>query len=783
MPTSDPSSAEPTVFGPAKHPNAPLVHPVAEFPSVAVNQESGTASEEVGAPREEAATISAGTPRRIETPVKVSNRSSDSIPDGLGRYQRIQEVARGGCGIVDRVVDRALQREVAVKRLIGDQGISDRLRHQFMHEARVTSQLQHPGIVPVHELGVADHEGEQAEAYYVMKLLEGDTLHQQIQSRHNEARARCRYKPISQHQLTEAITPLLERFIDTCEAVAYAHEQGIIHRDLKPANIMVGEFGETIVLDWGLASKIQSDEQSKASQRWVSGTPAYMSPEQARGESDRLDQRSDIYSLGMILYEIVAGKSPYTGLGTDEVLAQVKQAGEKPLQLSKRNVAPALNSMIQTATSSDRDKRYDSASELADDVRRFIAGAAVSVHRDSMIDRIVRWCKRNRTIATTIAVSTLVLLIASCLFGVVIHRAHRAELAARIDAESSHRSAVENMIDARDAADQWLVGLSGSLDFFPGMEPVRHELLEKAIKQYQRLIDQPVWSPRAMEKGVEHPAESVVWLERAKCHLRLGDLFRLTNDPITAIAYYDQANTILSNLDETSPDVRIEQVNTWIGQLMVDDSAKAVQSTTDRYRQRLRDMLPTERSEKISNDVAKAASASVRLELAAHQRHQREQKHTASVADLATATETARWLARVRQESHHHRLSHTAQTELAKLLVSNGDVDDAVDVYQSLISDLGQQWPDEDEHPEQLQRLARAQRQLADLLARQGRKQAAIARYQDSIDGLRRAWKLLDADAFFGAELDSTEQELRQLVTGETKHDDGLEKDGHDRTN
>ncbi len=230
------------------------------------------------------------------------------LPAHPGRYELGEEVGRGGMGAVLRARDPHLNRELAVKVLRGG-GEPESLR-RFVEEAQVCSQLQHPGIVPVHDLGRL----EDGRPFFAMKLVQGRTLAELLRKRAQPA---------------DDLPRFLDIFGQVCQAVGYAHSRGVIHRDLKPSNVMVGAFGEVQVMDWGLAKVLRPHERGAAAfsavrtvrsasgdesrEGQAMGTPAYMAPEQARGEVDSLDERADVFGLGAILCEILTGRPPFAG--------------------------------------------------------------------------------------------------------------------------------------------------------------------------------------------------------------------------------------------------------------------------------------------------------------------------------------------------------------------------------------------------------------------------------------------------------------------------------------
>jgi len=301
-------------------------------------------------------------------------REISRAPDLTGtKYRLVRELARGGMGAVYLAEDPELNRQVALKVLhvVDPPGAgSGEVVRRMWREARIIARLEHPGIVPVHDVG----ELPDGRVFYVMKLVQGRRLDQYRQS-------------------ASPRSDLLRVFQKACEAVAFAHSQGVIHRDLKPENIMVGSFGEVLVMDWGVAKVLsvaapeswpagQSPEACGTQYGAVLGTPAYMAPEQARGQTDQIDQRADVYALGGILHFLLTGDTPRSAA------AGQARGGASPPR--------PLRAVCRKAMAQDPAERYPSAAELSADVARFLDSLPVGAYRENLLERAWRVLSRNR---------------------------------------------------------------------------------------------------------------------------------------------------------------------------------------------------------------------------------------------------------------------------------------------------------------------------------------------------------------------------------------------------
>ena len=319
-------------------------------------------------------------PGRAPRPDEAESATTETA--AAGRYRPVQFHAKGGLGEVLRAEDSELHREVALKRIQPRHAHDPASRHRFVQEAEITARLEHPGIVPVYGM-VTDDDGQPC---YAMRFIEGPTLGDAIQEFHEADKIPGRDP--GEHSL--ALRKLLGHFIAVCNTIAYAHSRGIIHRDLKPGNIMLGKYGETLVVDWGLAKSFERTEAERASGEQTlaptsetnpegatlpgqaRGTPAFMSPEQAEGRQDEMGPASDVFSLGATLYTLLTGQPPYPG-DIYKALQKARRGEFPPPRQVKAAIAQGLEAVCLKAMALMPEERYASAKEMADEVEKWLA--------------------------------------------------------------------------------------------------------------------------------------------------------------------------------------------------------------------------------------------------------------------------------------------------------------------------------------------------------------------------------------------------------------------------
>ena len=416
---------------------------------------------------------------RIEAQASVGEVLSQR--PGEEKYVVASEIARGGMGVILRAVDRDIRRDVAMKVLLSER--KDRSRERFVEEAQIAGQLEHPNIVPVHDLGV-DADGR---LFFTMKLVQGKSLGELLdQRRRPEIAAQMAADPQAapEHSLARS----LQVYLAVLNAIAFSHDRGVIHRDLKPDNVMVGDFGEVLVMDWGLAKvtrrtgsakawthqhvratnlgqlaagrgkgrtplvlpepgrSLATDERLKtlvegfASQseeidgKAIEGTPAYMAPEQARGELSEVDERSDIYSLGAILYELLTLSPPVRGRSVRAILDDVVAGRilEPESRAPERTIPPELSAIAMKALARDKETRYQTVLELRRDIELYLDDRQVSAKEDTTWEALVKLVRRNQEVVTAIVVCLVIVVgVTIFLFNAIIKQRHRYQQSAR----------------------------------------------------------------------------------------------------------------------------------------------------------------------------------------------------------------------------------------------------------------------------------------------------------------------------------------------------------------
>jgi hypothetical protein len=369
----------------------------------------------------------------------------DLAPPGAERYRLGAELGRGGMGRVVEAFDVQLGRTVAVKEVLPRGGSN--VERRFEREVQITARLEHPSIVPLYDSG----RSSDGRPFYVMRRVTGRPLDQLFERRTT---------------LPERLV-LLPNLLAAIDAIGHAHHRGIIHRDLKPANILVGENGETIVIDWGLAKVIGDDDDSlepdaptpadslQTQAGAVFGTPGFMPPEQARGEGSTA--HGDVFALGATLYQLLAGRPPIAGATATDVIASTIQRRITPIAIAAPNAPVELHAIVEKALALEPRDRYANAELLADDVRAFLTGQLVAAHRYTRRERVARYAKRHRA---PLSVAALAIAALAVLAWIGVHRIvveRDLARAAERDAVAQRKVALEAETEMREHNDELML--------------------------------------------------------------------------------------------------------------------------------------------------------------------------------------------------------------------------------------------------------------------------------------------------------------------------------------
>lgn len=371
--------------------------------------------------------------------VTVAARAGDQDARVMqGRYEIIRKLGQGGLGRVWLARDVNLNRYVALKEISHAAGASETVIERFKHEAEITGRLDHPSIVPIYQLG---EDQETGRAFYTMRFLGRATLQDSI-SEYHERREEGDEDPM-------LLRRLLSAFVNVCHAIGHAHSRKVIHRDLKPENVVIDSFGQVIVIDWGLAKVIDDasveslmdsvgvGSADRTSEGQVLGTPLYMAPEQAAGRLDELDHRTDIYGLGSILFAIITSYAPHektqkesidSGVGARGMISVIASGITPAARDALPNADPALEAICLKAMARRRYARYQVATDLAEDVQRWMAGEPVTAYQENTWQRVNRWISQHQRLSQTLIGAAMVVLVALTTLGMAARQAYLAEL-------------------------------------------------------------------------------------------------------------------------------------------------------------------------------------------------------------------------------------------------------------------------------------------------------------------------------------------------------------------
>ncbi len=428
----------------------------------------------------------------------------------FGRYQITRRIGKGGMGEVLKAFDPAIRREVAIKLLAPRGKDPGAVVDKFVQEARITGQLEHPNIVPVYELAL---DGADAASYFSMRLVRGRSLAEVLRELAQAEAEAIGHRP-NRRFLTvppglRDAYPLgrrLSDFVKVCDAVAFAHSRGVIHRDLKPSNVMVGQFGEVLVVDWGLAKVVGAPDAPAAGEGppaidasgqavetidgTVIGTPSYMPPEQAEGSVEEVDPRSDVYSLGATLYELLTLRQPYVGESKTDVLAQVVRG--RLLPPSRRappwRIPRELDAVVLRAMAHAQEDRYPTVEALKADVEAFLEGRTLRAARYNTVQVLGKWIVRHRAFSASVA---CLVLAATIVLGIDSEQEKLARDRKVRTAVAAARARLESVADAtalrrkrsRPATGGEMLGdLSGDWEYWE--TTAQRQAREESLKAY-----------------------------------------------------------------------------------------------------------------------------------------------------------------------------------------------------------------------------------------------------------------------------------------------------------
>jgi serine/threonine protein kinase len=489
------------------------------------------------------------------------------------RYLIGETLGEGGMAVVHHATDVQLQRPVAVKRLRTEYAVQQEARQRFFAEAEILANLDHPGTTSVFEAGLLPD----GDCFYAMKKVRGKTLRELMDER------------IPEDLIDRANRAhFIEIFIRVCQAVAAAHKQAVIHRDLKPENIMVDDLGVVYVMDWGLAKQLVEDEDGSQSdsQRTqlgaVMGTPAYMSPEQASGHAAESDRQTDVFSLGVMLYELLTGTNPFRGESPVESMKGVMYHDPEAPRKHNPRIDRTLSAITMKALDKDPFRRYRSAVELAEDLRRYREFFPVSAIAPTKIERLANWSRRRPRLAAILATlaGVIVIGILATTFQASVENTRVANGYGIIDEIEDRIAAIETEIES--LAEQ-----------LPGLEsgPERR-VIENRLAELQAEFEMAEQDRMAIALAItgftilspEQRAREIIRqsiFEEIEEHFSVGDYYRARAGIRFALRYQDDRN--IFDFSEQDRALLVDKLNSVDRKIeAIEGAAGEAAGTTDR---------------------------------------------------------------------------------------------------------------------------------------------------------------------------------------------------------
>lgn len=633
---------------------------------------------------------------------RMNPAAQTELPRRIGGYRIIQRIGAGGMGTVFEAEQEHPKRMVALK-VISPGVLGRSVLRRFQFETEALGRLQHPGIAQIYEAGTFD-AGAGEQPFFAMELVEGVPLMQYAKA----------------HELT--IAQRLELLASICDAVQHAHQRGVIHRDLKPANVLVTNAGQPKILDFGVARATDSDLQATTVQTnfgQIVGTVPYMSPEQATGDHHSVDTRSDVYSLGVLGYELLTGRLPHDVREKllHEALRSIREDRPAPLSTHSRLLAGDVATIVGKALEKEPERRYQSAADLAEDIRRYLHNEPITARPPSRMYHLKMFARRNKPIVTAGAIGAGALVIATCVsIGFAL-------------SESNQRSRAETRFeDVRALANTFLFDVDDQLQSVPGTTPARETLVTTALIYLDRLAADEHNDPALLD-------------ELADAYIRVGDIQgnpRKPNlgDSQSALTSYNKSLEIRRALVEESPSdtaqlAKLAGVHERLG--TVKSYLGMSEETLEEYRTALEF---TEKSLELEPGNLEARRGIVRYTGTIGDIQRQMGRFDDALESFQREMQEARAVVEIDpDQAQARRALSIACNDVGSIFARRGETDRALNYYEEAMAirkNLAEKSPDDQ----------RAQRDLSISLNRIGNAQRSLGEYEEALASYQNAFDI-----------------------------------------